>query len=197
MLHKCDFTLGYKHQCGQCVNLAVDPPALHQRCKSLEITHYWHDQHIPIMHCTEYHPDAAHEVGDIVYYDKGIYQLQDQTKCLQLPNKWTPVATRYLGIFTNFHTNGGTCHHLKQQYTSMFKNLITASINLHQLQQLTSVFLSKFRYHVCIQPLTDEQLQTLQTGLYNMICKKTRLTKGRHTVINADNPHFGLNIPGI
>ena len=107
MLHKCDFTLGYKHQCGQCVNLAVDPPALHQRCKSLETTHYWHDQHIPIMHCTEYHPDAAHEVGDIVYYDKGIYQLQDQTKCLQLPNKWTPVATRYLGIFTNFHTNGG------------------------------------------------------------------------------------------
>ena len=79
----------------------------------------------------------------------------------------------------------------------MFKNLITASINLHQLQQLTSVFLSKFRYHVCIQPLTDEQLQTLQTGLYNMICKKTRLIKGRHTVINADNPHFGLNIPGI
>ena len=149
------------------------------------------------MHCTEYHPDAAHEVGDIVYYDKGIYQLQDQTKCLQLPNKWTPVATRYLGIFTNFHTNGGTCHHFKQQYTSMFKNLITASINLHQLQQLTSVFLSKFRYHVCIQPLTDEQLQTLQTGLYNMICKKTRLTKGRHTVINDDNPHFGLNIPGI
>ena len=125
MLHKCDFTLGYKHQCGQCVNLAVDPPALHQRCKSLETTHYWHDQHIPIMHCTEYHPDAA------------------------------------------------------------------------QLQQLTSVFLSKFRYHVCIQPLTDEQLQTLQTGLYNMICKKTRLTKGRHTVINDDNPHFGLNIPGI
>ena len=79
----------------------------------------------------------------------------------------------------------------------MFKNLITASINLHKLQRLTSVFLSKFRYHVCIQPLTDEQLQTLQTGLYNMICKKARLTKGRHTVINADNPHFGLNIPGV
>ena len=56
---------------------------------------------------------------DIVYYDKGIYQLQDQTKCLQLPNKWTPVATRYLGIFTNFHTNGGTFHHLKQQYTNI------------------------------------------------------------------------------
>lgn len=76
----------------------------------------------------------------------------------------------------------------------MFKNLITASINLHQLKQIISVFLSKFRYHVCIQPLTDEQLQTLQTGLYNMICKKARMTRGRHIFINATNSHFGLNI---
>ena len=79
----------------------------------------------------------------------------------------------------------------------MFKNLITASINLHQLKQIISVFLSKFRYHVCIQPLTDEQLQTLQTGLYNMICKKARMTRGRHIFINATNSHFGLNIPTL
>ena len=79
----------------------------------------------------------------------------------------------------------------------MFKNLITASINLHQLKLIISVFLSKFRYHVCIQPLTDEQLQTLQTGLYNMICKKTRMTRGRHIFINATNSHFGLNIPTL
>ena len=82
----------------------------------------------------------------------------------------------------------------------MFKNLITASINLHQLKLIISVFLSKFRYHVCIQPLTDEQLQTLQTlqtGLYNMICKKARMTRGRHIFINATNSHFGLNIPTL
>ena len=79
----------------------------------------------------------------------------------------------------------------------MFKNLITASINLHQLKQIISVFLSKFRYHVCIQPLTDEQLQTLQTGLYNMICKKARMTRRRHIFINATNSHFGLNIPTL
>ena len=79
----------------------------------------------------------------------------------------------------------------------MFKNLITASINLHQLKQIISVFLSKFRYHVCIQPLTDEQLQTLQTCLYNMICKKARMTRGRHIFINATNSHFGLNIPTL
>ena len=79
----------------------------------------------------------------------------------------------------------------------MFKNLITASINLHQLKQIISVFLSKFRYHVCIQPLTDEQLQTLQAGLYNMICKKARMTRGRHIFINATNSHFGLNIPTL
>ena len=79
----------------------------------------------------------------------------------------------------------------------MFKNLITASINLHQLKQIISVFLSKFRYHVCIQPLTDEQLQTLQTGLYNMICKKARMTRGRHIFINATNSHFRLNIPTL
>ena len=79
----------------------------------------------------------------------------------------------------------------------MFKNLITASINLHQLKQIISVFLSKFRYNVCIQPLTDEQLQTLQTGLYNMICKKARMTRGRHIFINATNSHFGLNIPTL
>ena len=79
----------------------------------------------------------------------------------------------------------------------MFKILITASINLHQLKQIISVFLSKFRYHVCIQPLTDEQLQTLQTGLYNMICKKARMTRGRHIFINATNSHFGLNIPTL